>query len=151
MANLEIVNNLNGGSALNLHATPEVFDLEVKGCTFAADHAVILGDFTHARLFATDLLYRDCGLRLLPNTSCHDAVLQLDDLSFTHEESPETTFWHIYCENAVVTGDENAPIQLRSCVFDGISPNSDVTWEAIRCHLYDASDEECSANHSFQP
>ncbi|MBO4619724.1 MAG: hypothetical protein J5654_06400, partial [Victivallales bacterium] len=151
LANLEIVNNLNGGSALNLHATPEVFDLEVKGCTFAADHAVILGDFTHARLFATDLLYRDCGLRLLPNTFCHDAVLQLDDLSFTHEESPETTFWHIYCENAVVTGDENAPIQLRSCVFDGISPNSDVTWEAIRCHLYDASDEECSANHSFQP
>ncbi|MBR4612642.1 MAG: hypothetical protein IKO40_08000, partial [Kiritimatiellae bacterium] len=151
LANLEIVNNLNGGSALNLHETTELFDLEVKGCTFAADHTVILGDFAHARLFATDLLYHDCGIQLLPNTACQDAVLQLDDLTFTHEESPETTFWHIYCENAVVTGNENSLIHLVSCVFDGISPNSEITWEAIQRHLYDACNAESSASHSFQP
>ncbi|MBR4125287.1 MAG: hypothetical protein IKR13_03710, partial [Victivallales bacterium] len=145
LTNLEIENNQDAGIALDLRGASEDLALDIHGCTIAADNALLLEDFTQATFGATDLLFRDYGLRLLPTTAdhTHTATLHLEDLTFTHEATSAENFWHIYSENDAIVGDDATSVYLTSCVFNGMAPSSasPEEWSNIQAHIFDESNK----------
>ena len=146
LANLEI---LGDAMVLNLQAAAPELEFTALECVFAADDAVRLASFRRASFDTVDFLFRNCGLRLLPAAAA--GTLELRDLTFTHEDDTQE-YWHIYCENAQLAGNDNTSIKLENCVFDGIF----LTVEApelplIKEHILDGEDDECTAGVTFQP
>ena len=146
LANLEI---LGEETALDLQAASSALTFEATGCLFAGDCAILMKDFQKASFFGSDFLYRDYGLRLLPSEV--PAVLELSDLTFTHEEDL-SEYWHIYYEKGTLNSTDNRYIHMKSCIFDGISLTADSPdLPVIRSHIFDAEDEGCPVAAIFKP